>query len=95
MTILADKNDTELISLYGEVMAALHERGIVRSANTPIADIAERLIADYYGVDRLAPNNKSFDVVAPDGSKIEVKALRRTKRNAPASRRYGPSTLTT
>lgn len=80
---LEDKTDAELVAIYGEVMSELQRRGVVRSGNNPIADMAERVIADYFGVSPLPPNNKSFDLVAPDGAKIEVKALRRTK----ASRR--------
>ena len=80
---LRNKSDAELIALYGEVMGELHERGVVRSGNNPIADMAERIIADYYGVDPEPPNNKSFDVLSKGGIKVEVKALRRTK----ASRR--------
>src|ERR1019366_10133907 len=79
MTDLDSKTDAELITQYGEMMSALHRRGIVRSGNNPIADMAERVIADYYGVAPLPPNNKSFDIEARDGTKIEVKALRRTK----------------
>jgi len=76
---LDNRTDAELIALYGEVMSALLERGVVRSGNNPIADMAERIIADYYGVEPQPPNNKSFDVLTPDGIRIEVKALRRTK----------------
>lgn len=64
-------------------MSELFERGVVRSGNNPISDMAERLIADYYDVERQPANNKSFDVVTKDGTKIQVKALRRTR----ASRR--------
>jgi hypothetical protein len=79
MIDLKGKTDAELVALYGEVMGELNSRGVVRSGNSPIADMAERMIADYYGVSILPPNNKSFDLIAPDGAKIEVKALRRTK----------------
>ena len=72
-------SDAELIELYGSVMEEMRKRGIVRSANNPIADIAERIIADHYGVDPEPPNNKAYDVVAKDGTTIQVKALRRTK----------------
>jgi hypothetical protein len=51
-------------------MSELHDRGVVRSGNNPIADIAERVIADYHGVDPEPPNNKSYDVVAKDGTTI-------------------------
>jgi hypothetical protein len=71
--------DAELIELYGAVMEELRERDIVRSANNPIADIAERLIADYYEVDPEPPNSKTYDIVTKDGTTIQVKALRRTK----------------
>jgi hypothetical protein len=72
-------SDDELIGLYGKVMAALLERAIVHSANHPIADIAERLVADHFGVEPAPPNQKAVDVIAPDGTRIQVKALRRTK----------------
>jgi hypothetical protein len=42
-------------------------------------DMAERVIADYHGVDPEPPNSKSYDVVAQDGATIQVKALRHTK----------------
>jgi hypothetical protein len=48
-------------------MSELHRRGIVRSGNNPIADMAERVIADYFGVDPEPPNNKSYDVVTKTG----------------------------
>jgi hypothetical protein len=79
MSRLDDKTDAEVVALYGQVMSELHRRGVVRSGNNPIGDMAETIIADYYGVIPQPPNNKSFDVLAPDGTKIEVKALRRTK----------------
>ncbi len=79
MTGLHGKTNAELVALYGEVMSELHQRGVVRSGNNPIADMAERVIADYYGVEPEPPNSKSYDVVTEDGTTIQVKALRRTK----------------
>jgi hypothetical protein len=73
LTTLHNKSDAALVALYGEVTSELHRRGVVRSGNNPIADIAERVIADYYGVERQPPNHKSYDVVTKDGTKIEVK----------------------
>jgi hypothetical protein len=71
--------DRALVALYGRVMSLMLEREIVRSANNPIADMAERVVADYYGVEPAPPNEKAFDVLAKDGTRIQVKALRRTK----------------
>ena|SRR5215216_3366846 len=79
---LSALSDGELIAVFGDVMAALRERGVVRSDNNPIADIAERLVADYYGGKLAAPNEKSYDVVARDGRKLQVKALRLTRPSA-------------
>jgi hypothetical protein len=80
---LGEISDDALVALYGEVMGELHRRGVVRSGNNPIADIAERVIADFYGVEPQPPNSKSYDVVTRTGKRLQVKALRRTK----ASRR--------
>jgi len=72
-------SDDELIGEYGRVMAELLARGIVHSANNPIADIAERLVADHFGVEPESPNSKAVDVITADGTRVQVKALRRTK----------------
>src|SRR4051794_29305934 len=64
-------------------MHELHRRGVIHSGNNPIADMAERVIADYYGVEPEPPNTKSYDIVTSANVRIQVKALRRTR----ASRR--------
>lgn len=78
---LSNSTDAELVALYGEVMGELHRRGVVRSGNNPIADMAETVIADYYGVQPEPPNSPSFDVKASDGTRIQVKALRKTQKS--------------
>jgi Family of unknown function (DUF6998) len=77
---LSKLDDERLILLFGEVMAAMRKRGIVRSANNPIADIAERLVAEHFGGELAAPNEKGYDVLA-DGRRLQVKALRMTQRS--------------
>jgi hypothetical protein len=79
MTSFKKKSDSQMVALYGEVIGELHRRGIVRSGNNPIADMAETVVADYFGVEPEPPNQKSYDVKAKDGKRIQVKALRRTK----------------
>lgn len=71
--------DRALVALYGEVMSELLRREIVRSGNNPIGDMAERVVADYYGVEPAPPNERAFDVRTKEGTRIQVKALRRTK----------------
>ena len=77
---LSPLGDQALIDLFGQVMAELRERGVVRSGNNPIADIAERLVADYYGGQLASPNERSYDVLASDGRRLQVKAMRMTQK---------------
>lgn len=76
---LAPLDDAELVRLFGRVMRELKDRDIVRSGNNPIADIAERLVAAHYSGEVAAPNEPSYDVIAADGRRLQVKALRRTR----------------
>jgi hypothetical protein len=71
-------DDTKLIALYSEVFDELMERGIVRSTNNPVADLAERLVADYFGVELEPQSRKGFDLLTGDGRKVPVKAARRS-----------------
>lgn len=79
MTSFRKKSDAQMVTLYGEVVGELHKRGIVRSGNNPIADMAETVVADYFGVEPEPLNRKSYDVKTKNGKRIQVKALRRTK----------------
>src|SRR3954447_1842980 len=84
MTVASDidlegLDDRELVRLFGRVMLALRERNIVRSANNPIADIAEQLVAAPYVGSVAPPNEPSYDVLAADGRRLQVKAPRRSQ----------------
>ena len=76
---LQDYSREDLLRLYGAVMVALRERGYVRSGNNPVADVAERIVADLYGVSVLTANTAGHDLVTRDGTKVQVKGLRRTQ----------------
>jgi hypothetical protein len=72
--------NAELLALSGGALAELRGRGVVRTANAPAGDLAERLVADAMGGE-LAPNSqKSWDVRVPvagaDGTpqRVQVKA---------------------
>lgn len=63
----------ELLASYRNVLASLRSRGLVRTNNAPIGDLAEYCAAVVYD-GLLAPNSaKSFDLVAEDGRRIQVK----------------------
>ncbi len=51
---LAQLSDANLLALWADVMAELKSRDVIRSANNPVADYAERLVADRLGL-ALAP----------------------------------------
>lgn len=74
----------ELLALWAGALRELRERGVLRTFNNPIADIAEDLVALHYGGERGAFSQKTWDVRAGD-ELLQVKALRdtgnRTRRN--------------
>lgn len=75
----------QLLTTYSRVLAELRLRNIVRTNNAPIGDLAEYCAASVYD-GLLAPNSeKSYDLIAANGSKIQVKVLLiRTGARAPA-----------
>lgn len=59
---------------YRGVLAELKRREIVRTGNAPTGDYAETLVKVAFSGE-LAPNSeKSWDVLAPDGQKLQVKS---------------------
>ncbi|MDQ3739722.1 MAG: hypothetical protein M3320_02790 [Actinomycetota bacterium] len=67
----------ELLALWASSLRELRERGIVRTFNNPIGDIAEELVAQHYGGERGSFSQKTWDVRAGE-ELLQVKALRRT-----------------
>ena len=77
-----------LLKLYGDVLAELRRRGVVRSANNPVADYAEYLVAKALQLTPAAKSTKGYDATDGLGKKYEVKARRLTRANT--SRRLSP-----
>lgn len=75
----------ELLSLYAGVLVELRRRGIVRTANNPVADLGERLFCDAMGWDREAHQSTNYDATTADGARVQIKA-RRLTRDRPAVR---------
>lgn len=65
----------ELLQVEAAVVAEPRQRGLVRTNNKPLGDIAEQVVlAARGGV--LEPNStKSHDVTDPEGHRIQVKAM--------------------
>lgn len=79
--------DTELFGAFGAVMEELPDRGLVRSSNNPAADYAELLVARHFRVEPAKGVQQGYDLLTTDGTRVQVKARRRTPRTKP--RRMG------
>ena len=72
--------NAELLTLSGGALAELRRRGVVRTANAPAGDLAERLVADAMGGELATNAQKSWDVLvrasAADtpAQRVQVKA---------------------
>jgi len=63
----------EILHVYTALLVELGRRGLVRTNNAPIGDLAEYACAAYYE-GTLAPNSeKSYDLIAADGRRVQVK----------------------
>lgn len=72
-TPLAHLSVGDLLDTYTDVLAELRTRHLVRTNNAPIGDLAEFCAAMVYD-GLLAPNSeKSYDLAAADGRKVQVK----------------------
>jgi hypothetical protein len=67
----------ELLDAWTGSLEELHRRGVVRTYNNPIGDIAEALVARHYGGTRAAFDNPACDVAVGD-TLLQVKACRRS-----------------
>lgn len=75
---------SELFGLYANVLNELRRRGIVRSANNPVADHAESLVVKALTLDRAPESTTGYDAADSKGTKYEIKARRFTAHNKPA-----------
>lgn len=71
---LTDLETAELMRLHRGSLYELHRRGIVRTLNAPQGDWAELLVATAYNGELASNSEKSYDVTASDGRRLQVKA---------------------
>jgi 5S rRNA maturation endonuclease (ribonuclease M5) len=72
---------TQILSDYARIQRELRARDIVRTYNSPVGDIAEAIVAAHYGGTRGAFAQPGWDVLTPDGQRLQVKGMRRTATN--------------
>lgn len=72
---LSEMGVRELLRLEAAITAEFKRRGLARTNNKPLGDIAEQVVLRARG-GVLEPNStKSHDVTTPGGSRIQVKAM--------------------
>jgi hypothetical protein len=81
MTGLHTKSIAELLALHSAVMEELRERGVLRSANNPVGDLAEYLFCSAFGWTQENNSAKAFDAVDASGIRYQVKGRRIHRRN--------------
>ena len=64
----------QLLERIEDAQRELLRRGIVRSRNAPLGDVAERIVWLARGGILEPPSTKSHDVTTPNGDRIQVKA---------------------
>ena len=72
------RSTRELLADWAAIMRQLRDRGIIRTNNNPIGDIAEAIVAEHYGGERGSFSQAGWDVLLPSGERLQVKALRQT-----------------
>ncbi len=73
---LRKRSTRDLLALWGAIMSELRRRDVVRTANNPIGDIAEALVAEHFRGVRQSFSNAGWDVSTTDGQRLEVKGIR-------------------
>jgi hypothetical protein len=66
----------ELLSLYSNILEELLCRKVVRTANNPVADYAEYLVADKMVLHLANNSNAGYDAVDKDGVRYQIKSRR-------------------
>ena len=72
---------SDLLLTYSGVMRELRRRGVLRSNNNPVSDIAEWLAAKAFDLTLAVKSEKTFDAVASDGTRYQIKSRRLTPEN--------------
>lgn len=71
----------DLLGAYAGVMRALRSRGVIRSSNNPVADLAENLAGRAFRLTLSEQSAKGYDALDADGGRWQIKGRRRTPEN--------------
>lgn len=71
----------DLLGLWAAIMRELRDRGLIRSSNNPVADLAEGYVAGRLELTLATTVTAGYDAAAPDGTRYQVKGRRMTAVN--------------
>jgi hypothetical protein len=72
---------SELLNHYTLILDELRERGVVRTANSPIGDYAEWLVAKRLDLKLENNSNSGYDAIDRNNIKYQIKSRRITPKN--------------
>jgi hypothetical protein len=81
MQSLGDLTSMDLLRLHAGISEELRQRGIVRSSNNPVGDLAEYLFCRAFGWTQAANSNRSADAACAKGTIYQIKGRRNTRHN--------------
>ncbi|NTH51608.1 hypothetical protein G6L09_11565 [Agrobacterium rhizogenes] len=81
MQTLTSQTVTELLALHAQIGEELRNRGIVRSANNPIGDVAEHIFCKAFGWAQARNSAKGYDACDSKGTRYQIKGRRIHHRN--------------
>jgi len=70
-----------ILRLYCDVLSELRSRGVIRSTNNPVADVAEFLVTKALRLKRAPKSTTGYDAFDRAGRRYEIKARRLTGEN--------------
>ena len=79
--VFENENAQSLLRAYCEILRELRKRNLIRSANNPVADIAETLVALALKLKLVEGSTAGYDAIDSAGTRYEIKGRRVTREN--------------
>lgn len=76
MIDLASRSTLDVLRLHNSVEDELRARGLTRSGNNPLCDLAENLFCRTFSWDQAPPSEPGADAVCKDGIRYQIKSRR-------------------
>ena len=78
---LSELTIPELLKLQSSAVEELRARKVVRTANNPVGDYTEWLVAKALGLELVRNSSAGYDALSPSGVRVQIKGRRVTARN--------------